>query len=323
MRGGYSQERINIRIRPAPLEVAASFHAAHERSKTYVVKRGGSLASSPARILCGTPDRKLAGGLTLSKLKHGWRPAIVGGIIGLVMGFMGGAGAGFLEPKPSQTVAIPVLPGSSANGNPSSSAASPTSVPVSKSFANAHVRGGLAGPSEKSKVCGRAGARLVRFRVLVEGGLRTTPAAFVSDLLGVLCDGRSWIGSGKVRFQYDPNGSLLIGLRSPNSTERRCMQLIHLSVNHYYSCGTPREVVLNSDRWFTGSRYWPGTVPVYRQMLVNHEVGHAIGQHHRTCPKDGAAAPVMMQQSKGMTTNGNTCKPNPWPLSYEWRSLRS
>jgi hypothetical protein len=31
----------------------------------------------------------------------------------------------------------------------------------------------------------------------------------------------------------------------------------------------------------------------------------------------------MMQQSKGMTTNGNTCKPNPWPLSYEWRSLRS
>jgi hypothetical protein len=56
-------------------------------------------------------------------------------------------------------------------------------------------------------------------------------------------------------------------------------------------------------------------------MLVNHEIGHTLGQHHRGCSKDGALAPVMMQQSKGMTTNGNTCKPNPWPRPYELNSL--
>ena len=241
------------------------------------------------------------------------------------MGFSGGAGAGLLEPKPSQTIAIPVIPDSgSANGLSSPTRGTSAAVPGSGSAIAGRSAGsnGLAGPSAKSKICGRPGARLVRFRVLVESRLATTPGQFVTDLLTVLCDKRSWTGSGRVRFQYDPQGPLLIGLRSPKSTERRCMSLIHLSVNRYYSCGTPREVVLNSDRWFTGSRYWPGSVSAYRPMLVNHEVGHAIGQHHRSCPKDGALSPVMMQQSKSTTTGGNTCKPNPWPLSYEWRSVR-
>jgi hypothetical protein len=159
--------------------------------------------------------------------------------------------------------------------------------------------------------------------VLVEDGLPTTSARFVQDLLSVVCDKRSWIAGGRVRFQYDPAGSLLIALRTPEGTERRCKQLVGLSVNYYYSCGSPREVVLNSDRWFGGSRYWPGPVPAYRQMLVNHEVGHAIGQHHRSCTADGSPAPVMMQQSKGMTTsNGRTCRENPWPLGSEIGRLR-
>jgi hypothetical protein len=179
----------------------------------------------------------------------------------------------------------------------------------------------LGGPAQPSTPCGRPGARVVRFRVLVEKGLPTTPARFVQDVLSVLCDERSWIGSGKVRFRYDPNGALLIGLRTPSSSERRCMQLIGLSVNHYYSCAGRIEVVLNSDRWFHGSR-WPGAVPVYRQLLVNHEVGHTLGQHHRSCARDGDPAPVMMQQSKGLTSGGKTCKPNPWPLGYERGAVR-
>ena len=163
---------------------------------------------------------------------------------------------------------------------------------------------------------------MVRFRVLVERGLATKPERFASDVLKVLCDGRSWIGSGRVRFRYDPEGPLLIGLRTPDSTERRCMALIHLTVHRYYSCATRSEVVLNSDRWFGGSESWAGSVTRYRQMLVNHEVGHALGQRHRGCPTDGNPAPVMMQQSKGTSTGDKTCRPNPWPLSYEKRSLR-
>jgi hypothetical protein len=138
----------------------------------------------------------------------------------------------------------------------------------------------------------------------------------------VLCDERSWIGSGEVRFRYDPNGSLLIGLRTPSNAERRCYALIRLSVNRFYSCGTPSEVVINGDRWFGGSPYWPGPRAGYRRMLTNHEVGHALGLHHTDCPRDGAKAPAMMQQSKGMNLNGNRCTPNPWPLARELELLR-
>lgn len=179
------------------------------------------------------------------------------------------------------------------------------------------------GPSQPSATCGSTSGRLVRFRVLVEPGLDTTPAQFVRDILSVLCDQRSWIASGKVRFRYDPAGSLLIGLRTPDSTEDRCQQLIGLSVGYYYSCASRSEAVLNADRWFNGSRYWPGSVNEYRRMLVNHEVGHTQGQHHRNCVRDGGPAPAMMQQSKGLSSGGDTCKPNAWPLAYELRSLYS
>jgi hypothetical protein len=163
----------------------------------------------------------------------------------------------------------------------------------------------------------------VAFRVAVEQGLSTTPAAFGNAVRTILCDARSWIGGGSVRFRYDPKASLLIGLMSPSGTQRRCLQLINLSVNFTYSCGTPREVVLNSARWFGGSPSWPGPLAAYRDMLVNHETGHALGLGHQSCPRTGAPAPVMMQQSKGLTSpNGSTCTPNPWPLAVEWKRVR-
>ena len=246
---------------------------------------------------------------------------LVGALFGLLFGFGGGAGRAMLaEAGRPQERAVALLPPSVASGTPAvaSPTATPARVPVRKSYSSAGSSFlGSTGPARPSRTCGTPGARLVRFRVLVEDGLPTTPAAFVADLLSVLCDERSWIASGEVRFRYDPNGSLLVGLRKPASAQRRCMQLIGQSVNFYYSCAGAKEVVLNSDRWFKGSDYWPGAVPVYRQMLVNHEIGHTLGQHHRSCPSDGAYAPVMMQQSKGRTTNGNTCRPNPWPRPYE------
>ena len=258
---------------------------------------------------------------------HAWKPALIGSVLGLLIGFAGGAGAGLVDeltPSSSGSASASAAdtPSEIASLTPSPSA-SPTLTEPSRSPSAAARRPALSGPAGMSSTCGDPKARLVRFRVLVERGLPTTPSEFVRGVLSVLCDTRSWIGSGKVRFRYDPDGPLLIGLRTPSSTEKRCMQLIGLSVNHYYSCAGSGEVVLNSDRWFHGSKFWPGPVAVYRQMLVNHEVGHTLGQHHRYCPRDGAKAPVMMQQSKGLTTNGYTCKPNPWPLGYEKTSLRS
>lgn len=164
-------------------------------------------------------------------------------------------------------------------------------------------------------VCGDAG-RIVRYRVYVERGLPTTRNLAAGTLARILCEERGWIASDRVRFVYDPQGSLLLGIRSPDETEKRCMQLIGLSVRRYYSCAGSSEVVFNSDRWFGGSDYLDISVPRYRHMLVYHEVGHTLGQRHRTCPGPGPA-PVMMQQSKGT----GACRPNEYPTKTELRSL--
>jgi hypothetical protein len=134
----------------------------------------------------------------------------------------------------------------------------------------------------------------------------------------VLCDPRSWIATGRVRFVYDPNASNLISLRTADGTERRCLQLVGQSVRRLYSCAGAREAVLNGDRWRLGSATLRLSVAQYRALMINHEVGHLLGQQHRGCSGAGRAAPVMMQQSKGLYG----CRANEWPLAYELRSIR-
>lgn len=139
-----------------------------------------------------------------------------------------------------------------------------------------------------------------------------TRRAFAVGVQSVLCDARGWTGSG-IRFRYAANADIVVSLYSAAATEARCMGLIGLSVRHTWSCAGTHEAVLNADRWFEGSPTLGMSVKRYRQLLVNHEVGHLLGHGHVGCPAPGAKAPVMMQQS----LNLGGCRPNPRPLKSE------
>ena len=70
---------------------------------------------------------------------------------------------------------------------------------------------------------------------------------------------------------------------------------------------------IRDSRWAQGSRtYGDKAMVSYRQMLINHEVGHRLGHGHVNCRTPGALAPVMQQQTKSLDIDGIKCKPNPW-----------
>lgn len=134
-------------------------------------------------------------------------------------------------------------------------------------------------------------------------------AAFVQT---VLTDERGW-GRADFAFTFDDDASdYTVVLAEGSEVDSLCLPY---DTYGRFSCQIGPVVALNADRWRTAVESWPASLDDYRTMLVNHEVGHLLGQHHPAvrCPGDGQPAPVMAQQSSGVAP----CVANPWPLPWE------
>ncbi|SEF83692.1 Protein of unknown function [Actinacidiphila yanglinensis] len=162
--------------------------------------------------------------------------------------------------------------------------------------------------------------KVLRFRVDVEQGLRLDPRLFSDTVFSTLNDPRSWGHGGSMTFERVSTGpaDIVVTLASPGTTAKWCAKSGLDTTVDNVSCdaaSTPRTMI-NAYRWAQGAAtYGPTRMHAYRQMLINHEVGHRLGHNHVGCPRQGALAPVMMQQTKYLSLDGGpTCRPNPWPF---------
>lgn len=168
------------------------------------------------------------------------------------------------------------------------------------------------GPGQTVVVPGRSApppgrGRTVGVRIEVERGVPVDGTAFAGFVTAVLADPRSWGGDGSVGFaRTDGPAPLRIVLATPATADRLCLPLDTVG---RLSCRNGDRVVVNLERWVTGIPDYAGDLTGYRAYLVNHEVGHWLGQGHESCPGRGRPAPVMQQQTLGL----DGCARNSWP----------
>ncbi|CAM4418372.1 DUF3152 domain-containing protein [Nocardia ninae] len=171
-----------------------------------------------------------------------------------------------------------------------------------------------------------------RYTVEIEDGIDTTGFGgdeSVAKLIeSTLANPKSWTHDQKFAFRRVDQGDteFRISLTSRESTRKACGYEIPIDSSCYNA--ELGRVVLSEVRWVRGAIAFEGDIGSYRQYLINHEVGHAIGYHqHQPCETDGGLAPVMMQQTFGTKNNdiatlepdgvvpmdGKRCRFNPWP----------
>jgi hypothetical protein len=186
------------------------------------------------------------------------------------------------------------------------------------------------------------GRHLYRYTVEVEDGI--DPSSYAGDdafalaVEGILSDPRSWIGAGDISVQRvdasAPSPDFRVRLTSMNSATRP--DLCGFGIQYPTSCyikGFQRSVIINLARWVRGAKAFGPDMTGYREYAINHEVGHALGLGHVGCKENGGPAPVMMQQTFGVSNDyvaqlnsvdqynktavpadGKVCKPNSWPV---------
>jgi hypothetical protein len=169
-----------------------------------------------------------------------------------------------------------------------------------------------------SKVVGSG--HLFRYSVEVEKGITGVDVTQFDTLVQqTLADPRSWSGHG-VSLQRVDSGTIdfHVSLTSVMTVRALCGYEIPVETSCYVPAGDSspvNRVVLDVARWVRGSAAYVGDLNAYRVYMINHEDGHAMGHQHAHECLPGGLAPVMMQQTIGLTdpNSGKLCAANPWP----------
>ena len=75
-----------------------------------------------------------------------------------------------------------------------------------------------------------------------------------------------------------------------------------------YTVEGKSKIYINQENWETPPAAFTGSQETYRQYVVQHEVGHALGMGHAEAQTENAQCHPMYQQTRGTSQ----CSPNPW-----------
>lgn len=168
-----------------------------------------------------------------------------------------------------------------------------------------------------SNVAG-SGYQKVTYDISTRGVVNGDLESFSEIVVQTLNDERGWVRAG-VKFERVESGGMMhVILAAPNEVEAAAPG----GCSAELSCRVGSLVLINDDRWMNGSDSYNElglALKDYRQMVINHEVGHFLGHDHiASCETAKGPAPVMLQQSTGL----RGCQPNAWPLPSElWVKL--
>lgn len=137
---------------------------------------------------------------------------------------------------------------------------------------------------------------------------------FSNTVYRVLNDVRGWPRAGVV-FAQEQDGQCDVTITLAEAKE---LPSFSAGCSEEYSCRVGNDVIINKKRWDSAVRHWfdaGATLAQYRTMVINHEVGHALGHIDNETPCGGnkQSAPLMQEQSMFL----KECSPNPWPLDGE------
>ena len=150
----------------------------------------------------------------------------------------------------------------------------------------------------------------VSFDISSRGALKGDVNEFANVVESTLTDNRGWIRAGVKFSKVSSEGRLHVVLASGAEIDK------YAGCSAELSCTVYPYVLINDARWLgaTDSYNSAGlSLTSYRQMVINHEVGHFLGHDHISTCGAGGVAPVMLQQSTGL----RGCTGNSWPLDSE------
>lgn len=195
--------------------------------------------------------------------------------------------------------------------------------------------------SQPAPRVGEGTEKTLRYAVEVEStikpGVFGGGDAFAATVNATLSDERSWIADPAFSFEAVTKADkpdLVVQLVSTQMAHEICGNDLEMETSCFLRSqaeGEPGRVLINEARWVRGAQPFQGDLGLYRQYVINHEVGHALGYGaHEPCAVDGAIAPIMMQQTlsvsndelnsidpnEAYSADGKVCSPNGWPYPY-------